>query len=138
MQNNFDMARVKLASGWSQYDVVAAFLGRTEKAKELLINRATPLDSVCRFPAFWGPNWDWTPDQDHGSNILICLQAMLMQTKGDSILLFPAWPKDWDVAFKIHAPQRTIITGRIKQGAIQNLATIPKKRRKDVESLISK
>ena len=138
MQNNFDMARVKLAQGWSHYDVNAAFLGKTEQAKELLINRATPQDSICRFPAFWGPNWDWTPDQDHGSNILICLQAMLIQTNGDSILLFPAWPKEWDVEFKIHAPQRTIITGRVKQGAIQNLATIPKKRSKDVESLISK
>ncbi|RQW02896.1 hypothetical protein EH223_11410 [candidate division KSB1 bacterium] len=132
MQNNFDMARVKLAQGWSHYDVVAAFLGRTEQAKELLVNRATPLDSICRFPAFWGPNWDWTPDQDHGSNILICLQAMLMQTNGDSILLFPAWPKEWDVDFKIHASQQTTILGVLKQGKVEKLKIVPKGRKRDL------
>lgn len=132
MQNNFDMARVKLATGWSQYDVVAAFLGKTDEAKKLLVNRATPQDSVCRFAAFWGPNWDWTPDQDHGSNILICLQAMLMQTKGDSILLFPAWPKDWEVDFKIHAPQETIISGTLRQGKIEVLQIHPDHRKRDL------
>jgi alpha-L-fucosidase 2 len=132
MQNNFDLARVKLANGWSQYDVVAAFLGRTEQAKEMLVNRATPQDSICRFPAFWGPNWDWTPDQDHGSNILICLQAMLIQTKGDSILLFPTWHKEWDVEFKLHAPQQTIIEGIFKKGQIKYLRVTPKRRKKDI------
>ncbi|MCU0643550.1 MAG: DUF5703 domain-containing protein [bacterium] len=132
MQNNFDSARVKLASGWSQYDVVAAFLGKADEAKKLLVNRATPQDSVCRFPAFWGTNWDWTPDQDHGSNILICLQAMLMQTNGDSILLFPTWPKDWDVKFKLHAPGKTIITGAFRNGNFERLQINPKNRNKEL------
>jgi|GEM_PF-2627680 len=35
---------------------------------------------------------------------MIGLQEMLLQTIGDQIVLFPAWPKDWAVDFKLHAP----------------------------------
>ena len=98
----------------------------------MLINRAIPQDPICRFPAFWGPNWDWIPDQDHGSNILICMQAMLMQSKGDSLLLFPAWPKDWDVEFKIHAPHITTVTGNFEKGKIKSLQINPENRKNDL------
>jgi hypothetical protein len=37
---------------------------------------------------------------------MIGLQEMLLQTNGDSLLLFPAWPKEWDVTFKLHAPKK--------------------------------
>jgi hypothetical protein len=73
-----------------------------------------------RFPAFWGPNFDWIPDQDHGEVNMIALQHMLIQTEpySDKIHLFPAWPKEWDCSFKLHAPGKTIIQGKVKNGKV--------------------
>ena len=39
---------------------------------------------------------------------MIGLQEMLLQTDGKN-LLFPAWPKDQDVHFKLHAPYNTTV-----------------------------
>ena len=132
MKNSLEMGRIKRAAGWHHHDVNAAFLGFAEEAKTFLINRATPHNLECRFPAFWGPNYDWIPDQDHGSNIMIALQAMLMQTDGDTIMLFPAWPKEWDVQFKIHAPKNTILEGKFENGKIEALEITPVARKKDL------
>lgn len=41
----------------------------------------------------------------------IGLQEMLMQTNGREILLLPAWPKDWEADFKLHAPYETTVEG---------------------------
>ena len=38
---------------------------------------------------------------------------MLIQYDGEKIYLFPAWPGDWDVDFKLHAPGNTIIQGKL-------------------------
>lgn len=132
LKNNFDLARVKVAKGWQHYDVNAAFLGLTEEAKKLLVDRANDKNSACRFPAFWGPNYDWIPDQDHGSNILIALQAMLLQTYKEKLILFPAWPKEWDVRFKLHAPKNTVIEGEAIKGEIIALKVTPKQRKQDL------
>ncbi len=35
---------------------------------------------------------DWVPDMDNGGAGQINLQAMLLQTNGNKLLLFPAWP----------------------------------------------
>jgi hypothetical protein len=40
---------------------------------------------------------------------MIGLQEMVMQTVDDAILLVPAWPREWDVDFRLHAPNRTIV-----------------------------
>ena len=101
------------AFGWRQDDLFMACLGLTEEAKEHLVQRARAWDPKMRFPAFWGPNYDWTPDQDHGGVLMKTLQAMLMQTEGRKILLLPAWPKEWDVDFRLHAPYGTVVEGSI-------------------------
>lgn len=132
MRNSFEQARVQVARGWQHYDVNAAYLGYTDLAKKLLIERVRQKHRRSRFPAFWGPNYDWIPDQDHGNNILICLQAMLLQTDGRKLLLCPAWPKTWDVAFKLHAPYRTVIAGKVEDGKVVDLEVKPEERRRDV------
>jgi len=86
-----------------------------------------------RFPAFWGPNYDWTPDQDHGGVLMKTLQAMLLQTDGQKIFLLPAWPKEWNVDFKLHAPQQTVVEGVYRDGKMQSLRVTPESRRADVE-----
>ena len=63
----------------------------------------------------WGPNYDWLPDQDHGSNIMLTLQAMLIRPVGDKIYLLPAWPKTWNARFKLHAPARTVVEGEVRE-----------------------
>jgi hypothetical protein len=63
---------------------------------------------------------------------MIALQEMLMQTDGKNIYLLPAWPKDWDVDFKLHAPYRTIVEGALRKGKIKTLKVTPKERRRDV------
>ena len=55
------------------------------------------------------------------------LQAMVMQTEGDSIYLLPAWPSDWDVDFRLHAPGNTIVDAEIRNGKINIIAVNPPK-----------
>jgi alpha-L-fucosidase 2 len=118
--------------GWRQEDIFMAYLGLVEDARNYLVGRAKNKHEGSRFPAFWGPNYDWIPDQDHGSVLLKALQSMLMQTDGKKIYLLPAWPKDWDVDFKLHAPYQTVLEGRVRNGKIVNLEVRPPSRKKDI------
>ncbi len=129
--------------GWQQDAIQAALLGLADQAKDYLsqnvstenlmggaVEKAKRPDS--RFPAFWGPNFDWIPDQCNGSVILTTLQYMLMQTDGEKILLLPAWPAEWNADFKLHAPYNTTIEGRVVNGEVLDLNVTPESRRKDV------
>jgi hypothetical protein len=98
----------------------------------LVLANARAVASGFRFPAFWGPNADWIPDQDHGSVTMIALQRMLMQCEGDTIRLLPAWPKNWNVNFKLHAAGRTAAEGTYQDGRLTALKVTPAQRRKDV------
>jgi hypothetical protein len=119
-------------NGWRQDCLFMTHLGLTEEAQRSLVNRARSHDKKERFPAFWGPNYDWTPDQDHGGVLLRTFQTMLMQTDGRKIYLLPAWPKNWDCEFKLHAPLQTVVTGRVRNGKLENLNVTPLERQKDV------
>jgi hypothetical protein len=122
-------------SGWRQDDIFMAYLGLTGEARKAIVSRARSHDRNERFPAFWGPNYDWTPDQDHGGVLMKTLQATLLQTDGNKIFLLPAWPKDWNVEFKLHAPQRTVVEGVYHEGKMESLRVTPKTRRADVKML---
>ena len=67
---------------------------------------------------------------------MIGLQEMLMQTIGDQIVLFPAWPKEWDVDFKLHAPGNTVVECSLKEGEIVRLEVTPESRKKDIVSYL--
>ena len=119
----------KGASCWRQDDIFMAWLGETAQAREYVVQR-----SKCgsRFPAFWGPGNDWLPDQDHGGVLLSAVQSMLLQADGRKLYLLPAWPKDWDCEFKLHAPYNTTVEGVIKEGKLEQLKVTPESRAKDV------
>ncbi len=119
-------------SGWRQDEIFMAYLGQTDDARRNLTARARNSDKGSRFPAFWGPNYDWTPDQDHGGVLMKAFHAMLMQTDGRKIFLLPAWPPEWDVDFKLHAPDRTTVEGVVRGGRVQQLKVVPSSRRADV------
>ena len=89
-------------------------------------------DGPHRFPAFWGPGFDWTPDHNWGGSGMIGLQEMLAQVKDESIILFPAWPVDWNVHFKLHMPHNTTAELKLKDGKVEMLEVKPQSRLKDV------
>ncbi|MGO1244112.1 MAG: DUF5703 domain-containing protein [Sphingobacterium sp.] len=120
--------------GWKQDNIFAARLGLTAEAKRLILLKLK--DAPRRFPTFWGPGYDWVPDHNWGGSGMIGLQEMLMQSVGQKIYLFPAWPKEWDVHFKLHAPQQTTIEGRLENGELVELNVHPAARRNDVINML--
>ncbi len=120
------------AFGWRQDDLFMAYLGLTDQACKNLILRARTKDTGSRFPVFWGPNYDWIPDQDHGGVLTAGLQSLIMQTDGRKIFLFPAFPQKWNVDFKLRAPYGTTVEGRLENGTVTALRVTPEERRKDV------
>lgn len=127
----------KGCGGWRQDDIFMAWLGQTAQAREYVVNRARSKHGASRFPAFWGPNYDWVPDQGHGSVLLVAVQSLLLQTDGREIYLLPAWPRDWDCEFRLHAPYQTVIEGKVVGGKITELKVTPESRRKDVKIMQS-
>ena len=128
----FERRKVKGNNGWRQDDTQAALLGLTDTAANYIVGRARNKHRASRFPAFWGPNMDWIPDQDHGGNLLMGLQAMILQADDGKIQLLPAWPKHWDLDFKLHAPKRTTLEGVVRGGKLERLVVLPAGREKDV------
>lgn len=55
---------------------------------------------------------------------------MPLQYEDHEIHLFPAWPKNWNVDFKLHAPQNTTIEATLKNGQITRLKVTPAERGK--------
>jgi hypothetical protein len=58
---------------------------------------------------------------------------MLLQTVDRKILLLPAWPQGWDVSFRLHAPDRTVVEGRVQGNKLTRLVVEPASRRADIE-----
>ncbi|MEQ7799488.1 DUF5703 domain-containing protein [Pedobacter sp. ASV1-7] len=129
-----DVLKFRSHIGWKQDNIFAARLGLTKEAAELTLLKLK--NSGRRFPAFWGPGFDWVPDHNWGGSGMIGLQEMLLQSHAGKLYLFPAWPKDWDVHFKLHAPQQTIVEGILKNGKVESLKVSPESRRKDIVNLL--
>lgn len=55
-----------------------------------------------------------------------------MQTDGRVIRLLPAWPKDWDVDFRLHAPYKTVVEGSVHRGKIEKLKVTPVDRKENI------
>ncbi|MBM4060783.1 MAG: hypothetical protein FJ265_06775 [Planctomycetes bacterium] len=122
----------RFTNGWAQDGQDAALLGLVADAQANLLAKVRNHHRAHRFPAMWGPNFDWIPDQDHGSNLLDTAQRMLLQADGGRILLLPCWPKQWDVSFRLHAPQRTVVECVFRGGVVEKLEVEPAARRADV------
>jgi hypothetical protein len=67
---------------------------------------------------------------------MIGLQEMLLQTDGRRLFLFPAWPRDWDVHFKLHAPDATTVEAVLRHGKLVSLKVEPESRRQDIVNLM--
>jgi hypothetical protein len=102
-------------------------LGLTDEAQRLVTLKMQ--DGPFRFPAFWGPGFDWAPDHNWGGSGMIAMQEMLLQEVGDTLYLFPAWPRDWDVRFKLHASRGTVVEAEMRKGKVINVHVMPKGRK---------
>jgi len=122
--------------GWGYDGNAAALLGLTDEAARIMTAKCANSNPKFRWPASWGPNYDWVPDQNHGGNLLNTANLMLLQAEpieaGGAIRVLPAWPKSWDVDFKLHAPGMTTIHCIAKGGKIVKLEVLPESRMKDV------
>ncbi|MDO9373585.1 MAG: DUF5703 domain-containing protein [Ferruginibacter sp.] len=132
----YDTNAIKFRShaGWKQDNIFAARLGLREEAAALTVKKLQ--NSGRRFPAFWGPGFDWTPDHNWGGSGMIGLQEMLLQTDGEKIYMLPAWPARWDVHFKLHAPYNTTVECVLKNGKVIQLKVTPASRMKDLVNML--
>lgn len=117
---------------WYQDPLHAAFAGLAQEAQAGVVSVANASDSNCRFPGFRGMGHDYTPDMDHSGVLMTALQAMIMQTRGKEILLFPAWPAGWNAQFRLHAPFSTVVEGHIEAGIASSVSVSPSSRTSDV------
>jgi len=142
----------KCAYCWYQGHIFTARLGLTNEARDYTLSKflfpfpggiahnawRNPIAPPrTRYPVFYDTPEAFCaiPDMDHGGSAMIGLQEMLLQAVGEKILLFPAWPPEWDVDFKLHAPGRTVVEGEFRQGRLQRLTVTPAARAADVVDL---
>lgn len=123
-----DVLKFRSHVGWKQDNIFAACLGLTDEAKRL--NTLKLADGPYRFPVFWGPGFDWSPDHNWGGSGMIGLQEMLLQiTDKGKILLFPAWPREWNVHFKLHVPQNTTVEAEMRNGKVRVISVVSESRK---------
>ena len=63
---------------------------------------------------------------------MTALQSMLLQNAGRRIIILPAWPREWDVDFKLYANYNTTVEARVRDGEILKLTVTPKERKTDI------
>jgi hypothetical protein len=122
---------------WCEDSNVAALLGLGDeagadvlKAVSVYLSKTSP---GWRFPIWHAGGGDTTPSLMPQSILRQSLHAMILQhNHRGELLLFPAWPAGWDVAFKLHAPRGTTVQGRCVNGSVTGLLVTPVSRRRDV------
>jgi hypothetical protein len=125
----------KMDFSWQSTLANTAAMGLVDEAQERAIAKLSDSASACRYPAFFGPGHDWMPDHNWGGSGMVGLQEMLIASEPGShgkIYLLPAWPKNWDVCFKLHTSGETTVEGEVKSGQLIRFSVLPKSRLKDV------
>ena len=117
---------------WTQDQIHWAYAGNAKEAQDGLIHRFRHASTQCRFPVYGSQSPDSCPDLDHFGAGSTALQRMLVQYDGEKILLFPAWPADWDVDFKLHVPGNTTVEAKLIDGKVEVLNVTPLSRKDDI------
>ena len=87
--------------GWSQMNIWAAMLGDSEFCRKNITDNFRAKNKDYFFDAYFGPNYDWTPDQDHGCSTSIAALFMALQSYDDKVFVNPAMPSGWKVRFRL-------------------------------------
>ncbi len=119
-------------NGWPQDGQQAARLGLADEAASILIAKSKNTNRAFRFPTFWGPNFDWVPDQCHGGNLMTTMQEMLLQSAGRQIVVCPALPSSWSGHFRLKAAYNTTVTASLRDGKVEWITVDPPERMQDV------
>ena len=110
----------------------AALLGVTNIASTMAMARAkTSPAAGYRFQGFAPHEQDYEPSADHFANMNSALNWMLVQPADDaagSSLVFAAWPCEWDVDFKLHAPMNTTVEAVLKDKKLVRFVVTPASR----------
>ena len=128
----FRRRSMRMNWGWTQDGIQAAALALPEEAQRVVIDKFSNWNEKCKFQGYWGPNFDWISDQCNGCSAMITTQKMLLQCVDNKIYLFPAWPVEWNVEFKLHAYGNTTVECCYKDGEIKYIKTTPEIREEDV------
>lgn len=137
---DLELARSTYQYGWDEEDQLqhiswhtngayAARLGLVDEAVKYM--RLKLGDSGRKFPAFWGPGHDYTPDHNWGGSGMINVQEMLLQNVGGRIVLLPAWDRRTDVSFRLWADGRTRVDAELRDGRL-TYTVVPAERAADV------
>jgi hypothetical protein len=130
--NSFNKRKFSQTHDWSQDAVQAAYLGQSDIAMQFITNYLR--SGTLRFPAFWD-GVDGLPQMNSGNVSSIALQCMLLQADNDTIQLFPAWNKSWNVDFRLHGPDNTVIEGTLSQGTLTRLGVGPISKKNNIKLL---
>lgn len=119
--------------GWCQGLMNTAFLGQANETFGLVWQRAeTGPANGYRYPAFAPRFQDSAPSADHYANMMSAMHWMLMQSGEDgsngTIVLFPAWPCEQDIGFKLWGSFNTSVEVWYTGGRLQYLNVIPSSR----------
>jgi hypothetical protein len=117
---------------WTQDQIDWAVAGNAAEAADGLVRRFRVASPMCRFPLYGREGPDSCPDFDHFGSGSMALQRMLVQEAGEKIFLLPAWPRNWDVDFKLHLMRGAVVTGRVTDGNLTEWDIQPPLRKKDV------
>lgn len=110
----------KTSCGWQQHGIQAALLGLSEEAEKELTANYLNTNPGCAFPAFWGPNYDWSPDQDNGGAANIAFTQMLVQSDSDRIDLLPAWNMERNVSFRLPVGAGNFVQAEVEGGCLKS------------------
>ena len=121
--------------GWSYGINAHALIGDAAGAATQLLSRSvgTKPTAGYRFPGFAPHEQDFEPSADHFANMNRALQEMLIQSGDDgfattTIVLFPAWPCNWDADFKLWGPLQTSVEVVYTAGKLVSLVVDPPSR----------
>jgi len=110
--------------GWAQDGMQAALLGLGIEARNSVTKRLIISSAYARFPGFWGPGFDWLPDQDQGGSAAHALQLMILQHHGGTTHILPAWPEEWSVTARFVIPGGKTVDVRYSPGKAPELGGV--------------
>lgn len=111
-----------------------AALGLADDAGKAAVAKMADAASGARFPLIHGAPEEG-PDLASLGAGMAGLNAMLIASEPDPkgrIFLLPAWPRNWDVTFRVRASGGTLVDGVVESGKLVRLVTTPVERRDDV------
>ena len=112
-----------------------ASLGYAEEAGQALLASWGEGQAQENFPYLIGSSARGTPDFVRAGDAMAGLHTMLVAAEPSAegrIFLLPAWPKNWDVTFRLRVPGNTQIDAVVEGGVIRSLVVNPLARRDQV------